>query len=382
MATVVQVPADRRFAELGKGLGIFFAARKEKEEEDERRAAYKEALSLTRTLVDSTDPITGEQQEQLGESLLRAGAEEQFGDFVERISKMRGVRASTEAATALAKGRPEDELATPGISLEQQLTAAKTRKALAPESRQEGERKLTVFKDGDEKEIIVPKNIPESEIDAFVEKHASGFSRIKKEGKPTPRTETETERDIQGILIRRDVKDPTDKDKANARNLLRGRSTVNAALASNFSGDIIRDPLGNITRVIIGPAADQIKYNIALGLSDDMLFSGTDPNDVAPDAIREAERLFSIGEGKWLPLGVRDGGPDAIAKFLEVRKITAPEVVTYFRDLELSVPPSKANAQQIDAAKDALRRVLRTFHPDATDDEIEAAVNQEFADGP
>ncbi|MCG8405431.1 MAG: hypothetical protein MI923_09560, partial [Phycisphaerales bacterium] len=249
MATVVNVPADERFASLGFALGARSRRKEEEKKEEERKKAFEAALESARNMSFSNESPNEAQIKELQENLILAGAEDQIGDFTSMITDFRAQRASQKTASAFAQAQPQGSVirdsVQPETGVSELLDLARANKALQPTDREKGERKVKVFKDNQEKEIFIPKNIPEKDVDAFVEQSAPGFSRVKTDTGGEGR-ETEKERDVQAVLTLRGA-EPTKENKAKARNLVNGRKQVNRMLAADFGGKVVEDAFGNIT---------------------------------------------------------------------------------------------------------------------------------------
>ena len=391
MATVIQVPGDRRFGAIGEALGTFVGAQiargREEEKEEERRQAYASALGIVQEVAAGDIAPTAQQFTDISTNLSKAGAQDQVPQFVDMISDLRSERAKQESRTAsqqavqqLAKEEPQVAATlVPGQTVPQALNIASIRASLRKDAKPVGKRELTIFtEEGDQKTILVPSTANQEQVQGIIDKDHPGFSLVKRKLAPiTPAAKpTETDKRIKDVLIRRGIEKPTASDKANARNLVEGRKGVNQELAGRFAGTIIEDRFGNLTASFEGKEKERTQYSLALGLADDILFSGVDPNDAVNQAEEEARIQFSTGT--FIPERIRRAGPEAVRQFLEQRRIVAPEVVRYFVDLQTARVPANATPERVEKARQAYRRAVEVLNPFITEAQLSAAVDKRY----
>lgn len=383
MATVINIPADKRLSSLGRGLGQIAEGFVEKREEEERRQKFIDAITIVKDIAKTPGPTTADQFSDLTTSLIAAGQEDKVGDFTNMLSNLKAEQAkqntlktSREAAQLISGGDVKGALGIPDITLTQQQQVASIQATLKPKAAKKTQREVTVFNNkGEQRSVLVPSTLDDKGVTAFVQENHPGFSRTKPKAPPkaaAPRTETETERDIQSILTLRNIDKPTPKEKAGARNLFRNRRGVNQELASRFGGEIVEDKFGNLARIdFTGADAEKkrIQYSLASTEVDDVLFAGVDPADAVGQVEEGARRAFETGE--WLPQRIQEAGPDVVAQFLAQRNVDAPEIVQFFNDL-----------QNIGTDPEAYRRILEIDNPDASKEDIDTLVKQRFPDAP
>lgn len=378
MATVVTIPQDTRLRDQTRSLGAFFEKfnerRREEEEKERKRAAFQEALEGIKTLSSSEEPLQPQDIANIGESLIDAGMADKIPQFSEMLlnlkqeqAKQKTQQASREAAGLIGKGDVEGALATSGINLAQQSLIANAQAALRNKQQEKSKTDFNVFnlKTGQKRTLRVDPTLGGAELDALI---PEGFGRDQPIAKAKPRQSTQTERDDQAILTLRGVPN-TVKTRAQAANLRLGRKAVNTELANRFGGKIITDRFGDLQGLDFGgKEKERTQYGIAAGLVDDVLFAGVDPAD-APNQIEEqARKLFTTGS--FIPTGIRNQGPDAVAQFLQARRIAAPEIVQFYTDLTV-----------VDSDPEAFRRVAEILNPSLSPAEIDAKVKEQFPNG-
>lgn len=378
MATVINVPEDKRLSSLGRGLGEFFSARRKKEEEEEQRQKFIDAITITKEIARNPEPTTVEQFSTLSTALISAGQEDKITDFTNLLANLKSQQAkqntlsiSQEAARSVAAGETEAALKIPDITLTQQQQVASIQATLKPREAKKTQREVKVFNDkGEEREVLVPSTLDDAAVTAFVQENHPGFSRTKPAKKDKPesaRAETEVERDINAILTLRKM-EVNANNQAKARNLLRGRKPVNRELAARVGGNIIEDKFGNISKIdFTGADAERKRtiYSIGSAMVDDLLIQGVDQNDAVGQIEVEANKVFTTGA--WISKKFTEAGPEGVTKFLESRNINAPEIVQYFTDL-----------QNIQTDPEGYRRVLEINNPDAGIEDIVNLVKSRF----
>ncbi len=382
MATVVNVPGDKRFEQIGLGLGSIGAGvlqrNKEKQEREAKRQALMDALGIVQAAASSEDPVSQETMTSLGGVLGDAGLEDQLPQFVNMLSnfkqeqaKQRTQQIGQESVVKLAAVEPKvEETFVEGQTVPQALNLANIRAALANQAQQRKKVSLTLFKGGEQRVIRIDPALNDQEIDEQIaaDPKLSGFVRTKPKATAAPRQSTQTERDDQAILTLRGEKNTT-QNRAKATNLRLGRNDVNRELGQRFGGKIITDRFGDMVNIDFGGKQKELTlYGIATGLVDDVLFSGTDPNDAANEIEAAARQVFQTGA--FIARRIRDQGANAVQEFLNARRIDAPEIVQYFRDLQAAATDSEA-----------FRRVAEILNPTMSAAEIDEKVKERFPNG-
>ncbi len=351
MATVVNVPRDTRFGEVGEGLGnligMALETRRQKKLEDQKTKGV-DALFDRLADPDPTKPAPNRAEASaiLRESGFRDQREiSELIDLVfkerDRLAEQRFTSSEREAGEEFRSELQEDQQRfleeQNRLERESKLEAAKIRSGATGSART-----ITLHHpDGRTREITVPPSVKSEEgVQAYVQGLVQDNPRLEGFSTEEPKDLTESERTTAQIAkdLQKQFPDMTPAQAQQAAQRVKTTRAAAISLVQDQFGEVQKDSEGNVLKVIYGDPGQLLKARRAMALVQDIIAEGEDnPGAAAEQAGQQAEEWYKTAQ--FVPENIRknERGQIAVNRILEysLRELNFPKHV--LRELALGL---------------------------------------------